>query len=297
MLDSSTYDGFSPKRIDEIVGNSDVWKQLTTLIQSESAPHILLNGPHGIGKSLFLKLVFGSTRPILKIDCTANSGLRDNRDSIRGFAKGGKTATGQFRWVILEHSDCLNADTQAFLRRMLETTSAHTRFLFEVNETSAISEPILSRTTLFNVNVPEHNEIVYEVLRRTDFKLDKDVIENIISECGYNLRSILLHSLVSYNIPSMKVDHGLTIVKELVEKKPNIISSADKKYLTDYGTEMMKWAIESEMVCRNNGIDLRLLLVHSWTNSSVISHVLSDWSRLGGTSCRAFFFAACGKMV
>jgi replication-associated recombination protein RarA len=293
MLDSSTYDRFSPKSIEEIVGNSDVWKQLATLIQSESAPHVLLNGPHGIGKSLFLKLVFGNTRPILKIDCTANSGLRDNRDSIRGFAKGGKTATGQFRWVILEHSDCLNADTQAFLRRMLETTSAHTRFLFEVNETSAISEPILSRTTLFNVNVPEHTEIVYEVLRRTDFKLDKEVIENIISECGYNLRSILLHSLVSYNIPSMKVDHGLKIVKELIEKRPDHHTSDDIKY----GTEIMKWSIESEMICRNNGIDLRLLLIQSWPNSSIISNILSDWSRLGGTSCRAFFFAACGKII
>lgn len=294
MLDSSTYDHHSPKTIDEIVGNSDVWKQLTTLIQSESAPHILLNGPHGIGKSLFLKLVFGSTRPILKIDCTANSGLRDNRDSIRGFAKGGKTATGQFRWVILEHADCLNADTQAFLRRMLETTSAHTRFLFEVNETSAVSEPILSRTTLFNVNIPEHNEIVYEVLRRTDFKLDKSIIETIISECGYNLRSILMHSLVAYNIPSMKVDHGLTIVKELIEKKPDHSTIVIKE---EYGTAMMKWAIESEMICRNNGIDLRLLLVHTWPNSSIISNILSDWSRLGGTSCRAFFFAACGKMI
>ncbi len=290
MLDSTLYDPFSPKSIEEIVGNSDVWKQLTTLIQTECAPHILLNGPHGIGKSLFLKLVFGNTRPILKIDCTANSGLRDNRDSIRGFAKGGKTATGQFRWVILEHSDCLNADTQAFLRRMLETTSAHTRFLFEVNETSAISEPILSRTTLFNVNVPEHTEIVYEVLRRTNFKLDKEVIENIISECGSNLRSILLHSLVSYNIPTMKTDHGLKIVKELIEKKPDCESGT-------YKDEMMKWAIESEIVCRNNGIDLRLLLIQTWPNSSIISNILSDWSRLGGSSCRAFFFAACGKMV
>ena len=233
MLDSSTYDPFSPKTIDEIVGNSDVWKDLSTLIQSEKAPHILLNGPHGVGKSLFLHLVFGNTRPLLRIDCTANAGLRDNRDSIRGFAKGGKTATGQFRWIILEHADNLNADTQAFLRRMLETTSAHTRFLFEVSETGAITEPILSRTTMVNANAPNHTEFVYEVLRRTNFKLENEIIESIISECGYNLRSVILHGLVAYHIKDIRVNHGLNIVHELISVKPD---EKDK-------TAMMKWAI------------------------------------------------------
>jgi replication factor C small subunit len=287
MLDSPIYDKFSPKSIDEIVGNAEIWKYLTGLIQTECAPHILLNGPPGIGKSLFLSLVFGNTRPILKIDCTANSGLRDNRDSIRGFAKGGKTSTGQFRWIILEHAHNLNADTQAFLRRMLETTSAHTRFLFEVNDSGAISEPILSRTTLFNVNAPDKTEIMYEILRRTEFKLDKTIADTILLESGTNLRSALLHALVAYNIPSIYSDYGTSIITELISKKPDDSNNE----------EMIKWAIESEIVCRNNGIDLRLLLLQTYPNHSIVSKILSEWSRLGGTSCRVFFFSAIGKII
>jgi DNA polymerase III delta prime subunit len=286
MLDNTDYDPFTPTSIDEIVGNTDVWKSLQTLIQNETAPHILLNGPHGIGKSLFLKLVFGS-RHVLKIDCTANAGLRDNRDSIRGFAKGGRTATGQFRWIIFEHADSLNADTQAFLRRMLETTSAHTRFLFETSEAGAISEPILSRTTLFNVNAPDDTEIMYEILRRTNFKLEKSKAELIIKECGSNIRNVLYHSLVAHNIPTLNINHGLSIILDQKSKKPD-----DKD-----NVKMIQWAIESENICRSNGIDLRLFLLHIWPNSSVVSNILSEWSRLGGTSCRAFFFSAIGKII
>jgi hypothetical protein len=213
--------------------------------------------------------------------------LRDNRDSIRGFAKGGKTATGEFRWIILEHADNLNADTQAFLRRMLETTISHTRFLFETNEAGAISEPILSRTTLFNVNAPDETEIMYEVLRRTNFKLEKSKAEVIIKECGSNLRTILYHALVAYNIPTLNLDHGLSTILELKSKKPD--DKDDEK--------LIKWAIESENICRSNGIDLRLFLLHVWPNSSIVSNIISEWSRLGGTSCRAFFFSAIGKIV
>ena len=126
MLDTLEYDPYSPKTLSELVGNTSVWRDLSKQIQEEKAPHLLLCGPAGCGKSLFLKMVLHG-RPVLRIDCTANAGLRDSRDSIRAFAKGGRTATGCFRWIVFEHADSLHADTQAFLRRMLETTAAHTR--------------------------------------------------------------------------------------------------------------------------------------------------------------------------
>ena len=147
MLDTAIYDPYSPKSVAEIVGNTELWKELHNAIQTHKSSHIVLTGPAGCGKSLFLRLAL-SEFPTLVIDCTANFGLRDVRESIRIFARGSRTVDGKHRWVIFEHADALTSDAQAFLRRMLETTSSSTRIVFECRDAGAISEPIHSRSTI-----------------------------------------------------------------------------------------------------------------------------------------------------
>ena len=97
MIDTKQYDPYSPKAIDEIVGNTETWKMLEKLINENKASHLILTGPAGCGKSLFLKLIL-SAFPTLFIDCTANSGLRDVRDNIRIFARGNRSPNGNLRW-------------------------------------------------------------------------------------------------------------------------------------------------------------------------------------------------------
>ena len=86
MLDSWLYDPKTPKSIDDIVGNHDIIQTTAGLIRANKASHLILVGPQGCGKSLFLRLVLQGM-PILTIDCTANSGLRSVRDAIRNFAR------------------------------------------------------------------------------------------------------------------------------------------------------------------------------------------------------------------
>ncbi len=44
MLDSLKYDPHSPKTVDDIVGNAEIWRNLQTLISEHRAPHIVLAG-------------------------------------------------------------------------------------------------------------------------------------------------------------------------------------------------------------------------------------------------------------
>jgi len=283
MLDTIEYDPHSPKSIDEIVGNTSIWKELAIQIRKEKAPHLLLCGPAGCGKSLFLRYVMGS-RPVLRIDCTANAGLRDARDTIRAFAKGGCTSTSQFRWIILEHADALHADTQAFLRRMLETTSAHSRFLLEVRDIGAITEPLVSRTTLVHIRAPEETEVIYELLRRTDFKIEKDKLKQIAIESHQNIRAAVLEALVLRNCsPTVPIGHAWKLIETYISKIPAVTASYD---------EWLGWAISTEASARQEGIDLRDILLCKWAFHPIVSQTLSQWSRLGGMSCRALFFSA-----
>ena len=278
MLDTAEYDPYSPKIISEIVGNTSIWKDLATQIQEEKVPHLLLCGPAGCGKSLFLKMALHG-RAILRIDCTANAGLRDSRDSIRAFAKGGKTATGQFRWILFEHADALHADTQAFLRRMLETTSAHTRIVLEVRDVGTITEPLVSRTTLIHIRAPEETELIYELLRRTNFEVSKEIIKQIVLKSKQNVRTAVLEVLAFWKGVFPREDHTKIIESYLITRPTT-------------AKDWVSWAIQTEQASRLEGIDVRDVLIAGWPHHPVVSQTLAQWPRLGGMSCRSLFFTA-----
>lgn len=278
MLDIPQYDPHTPKHLRDIVGNREVWETLAANIRANTCPHIVLTGPMGCGKSLFAHLVLQG-HPILTIDCTANSGLRDVRDNIRGFARGSRTNKGDFRWVVLEHADALTADTQAFLRRMMETTAANTRFLFECCDAGAIAEPILSRSTLYTVNRPDDTEVRYELMRRTEYQLGTEMVEFIVGHCDGNLRKGLLAALAA----------RWTGVDDSASAKEYAAILAERPTAAD-DTAWIAWAVKAETTCRLLGLDIRELMMRGWPNERHVSYMINQWSRLGGISTRALFF-------
>lgn len=286
MLDSPKYDPHSPKTIDDIVGNTDIIKETARLIQTNTASHLILVGPTGCGKSLFLRLALTGFLT-LSIDCTANAGLRDVRDNIRIFARGSRTNDGKLRWIIFEHAEALTSDTQAFLRRMLETTSNTTRIVFECKDAGAISEPILSRSKIVSFVMPVTTEIIYELMRRTDFKIPRERIESIVRYSFGNIRSAMLNTLALHHIPSERIGPNISDIETKLSKRPGTKESA----------EWISWAIDTEMYARTNCIDLRDVLRLGWPDSASVSNTCSQWSRLGGTSPRTLFFDCVASLV
>jgi DNA polymerase III delta prime subunit len=279
MLDSWTYDPQSPKTIDDIIGNNDVIHATAKLIRENKASHLILVGPQGCGKSLFLRIVLADM-PKLKIDCTANSGLRSVRDNIRNFARGSKTMDGKLRWIVFEHAEALTSDTQAFLRRMLETTSASTRIIFECRDAGAISEPILSRSSIITFSAPDSTDMVFEIQRRTNYKLDKSIIDKIVKYSYGNLRISILNALATLHCSDTHYGYGDDIITTVLEKRPTVQNDV----------EWVKWAVESESICKAAGVDLRDILRQGWRQNPLVASTCGQWSRLGGTSPRTLFF-------
>jgi replication-associated recombination protein RarA len=291
MLDIAKYDPETPKTLNDIIGNTDVWRELAEQIRTNSCPHIVLSGPAGCGKSLFIRILleYEKRQPLLMLDCTANSGLRDLRDNIRGFARGSRTQMGDFRWIVLEHADALAADTQAFLRRMMETTSNTTRFLFECSDAGAIAEPILSRSRLYNVNAPLPTEIRYEINRRTGFKLSAETCDAIEQLSGGNMRLALLNALACHwNGEAMGLEQDCREYRDILAARPTTETAGEREWIA--------WAIYADNECRLRGLDCRDLLTHGWSKHPDISYMRLQWSRLGGISTRAMFFRSVQKL-
>jgi replication-associated recombination protein RarA len=279
MLDNLVYDPYTPKSINDIVGNNDVIQATAQLIRENKASHLIFVGPQGCGKSLFLRIVLADM-PKLKIDCTANSGLRSVRDNIRNFARGSKTMDGKLRWIIFEHAEALTSDTQAFLRRMLETTSASTRIVFECRDAGAISEPILSRSSIITFTAPDSTDITFEIQRRTNYKLDKAAIDTIVKYSYGNLRTGIINALTLLHCPDTHYGYGDDVILTILRKRPTSVSDAD----------WVQWAVESEYSCKIAGVDLRDILRQGWKESPLVASTCAQWSRLGGTSPRTLFF-------
>jgi len=286
MLDSAKYDPHSPKKVEDLVGNTDVWKSTADLIRGNNASHTVLVGPSGCGKSLFIRIVL-ATFPTLHVDCTANFGLRDVRDTIRTFAKGSRADPNKMRWIVFSRADSLTSDTQAFLRRMLETTSANTRILFECRDAGAISEPIYSRSTLVLVNAPDVTDMTYEIQRRTNYALDRAVVAHILKHAHGNMRMALLHALAALYC-DMPHDSNL---EEILRARPSLSLSLSPS------SKWVEWASYAEQTCKLNGLDLRDVLRIGWPNNPVVANTCAQWSRLGGTSTRALFFDCVSHIV
>lgn len=282
MIDTSKYDPLTPKVVEDIVGNTELWKKTASLIGENKCPHFVLVGPAGCGKSLFLRNALKGFL-VLNIDCTANFGLRDVRDNIRHFGRGGRV-NGNLRWIIFEHADALTADTQAFLRRMLETTSLTTRIVFECRDAGAISEPVLSRSMMLNVYAPDKTEVRYEILRRSQHNLETTDVDTLVDTSDGNLRSTILKMLAILFCDDARCIKDTTSLDEMLLKRPT------------NPNEIYAWSLETEANCRLQGIDLRQILIRGWPNNPFVTQTCSVWSRLGGVSGRALFFSCIANI-
>jgi replication-associated recombination protein RarA len=289
MIDTAKYDPYAPKSIKDIVGNTEVWAEYNELIKTNKASHTILVGPAGCGKSLFLRIALSGFQTLV-IDCTANFGLRDVRESIRTFARGGLSPEGKLRWVVFKHADSLTADTQAFLRRMLETTSTFTRFVFECRDAGAITEPIVSRCSIININAPYKTEAVFEICRRVDNKVPVEIVRVIVEQSLGNMRSAILEALARWYVPDdVTIGRGGALLTKLLNERPVGDDSAAS-------AAWIAWAIRTEEICRVEGLDLRDILKLGWTFNPSVSYYCALLSRLGGTSPRIVFMACLASL-
>ena len=211
-MDTGDHDPFRPRSVSEMAGATE-WLRLHSMLLRPEPPNVVVVGAAGIGKSCAVRLCLGSSVAVW-LRCSQDPTLRDNRDRIKTAARR-RIEEGKTSWIVLEHADALHTDAQAFLRRIIETSTGSSRFVLEVRDAAAVSEPLLSRCTLFNGPRLVDYEIRAEIMRREP-TVSVEIATRFASQSNGNVRWGTLQGLglVGTQALGIQRNHGLGLAEK-----------------------------------------------------------------------------------
>lgn len=168
---------YRPKTLDDIILGEATREQLNEIVKSQSIPHILLQGPAGIGKTTLAKIIVNDILKCqhLYINASDEGGIDTVRSKIVGFAKT-KSIDGNIKVVILDEADGLTPEGQRALRNVTEEYSEYTRFIFTANYRHRIIAPIQSRVQEIDIE-PSVKDVVkrcFEILKKEDVSVSEE---------------------------------------------------------------------------------------------------------------------------
>jgi len=239
---------YRPKVIADCIFPSAMKTTFTDMVESGEVQNLLLSGGAGCGKTTVARALCNELdSDCIIVNCSEDGNIDTLRTRIRNFAST-VSMSGNKKVVILDEFDYSNAQsTQPALRGFMEEFSANCRFILTCNFKNRIIEPLHSRCTCINFQIPtkERPALAKQMLQRVKGILDIEgvayddkVLVELIMKHFPDFRRIL-NELQRYSV-SGKIDVG--ILTQLGEIKIKELISALKG--KDF-TSVRKWVVEN----------------------------------------------------
>lgn len=225
-------DKYRPRKLENIVQQSEVISSLMHTAKTGDMGHMLFYGPPGTGKtSTAFALAYTLFGPkilddrVIELNASDDRGIGVVRDKIITFAKmkiGNSDPNypcPEFKIIILDEADAMTTEAQSALRQIIETSSGITRFIFICNYINKIIEPLASRCIKFRFE-PIGKDLMKDKLRfisdRENISINNSALELISSISNGDVRRAIM---------------TLQYVKYL-NKIKDVIDVNDIKYIT-----------------------------------------------------------------
>lgn len=227
MIESTMWvEKYRPTKLSSIINQKEIIGSLRSLLKNTSEiPHLLFSGSAGVGKTtaalcLAREILGDSWREYtLELNASDERGINMVRERVKKFARfSGLDTNIPFKLVILDEADEMTSDAQTALRRIIEDTAKHCRFIIIANNISKIIEPLQSRCAVFKfIRIPEEDIISHleEICKKEKIKYNQDGLKAIQEYAEGDMRHSInmlqaAASLGTVNEDNVKASAGLT---------------------------------------------------------------------------------------
>jgi len=192
---------YRPQRLEDLVAHEKIINIITTMIDSDNLPHLLLYGPPGTGKTSTIvaaaKRMYGASKyssMTLELNASDARGINVVRNEIKEFAGTQQLFSRGVKLIILDEADAMTSDAQFALRRVIEKYTKNARFCLICNYVSKIIPALQSRCTRFRfapLNPKQIQGRLEEIASKEKVPITKDGIQAILDLSGGDMRRVL----------------------------------------------------------------------------------------------------------
>jgi replication factor C small subunit len=220
---------YRPTKLDDYVGNEHLKTKVAGYLENDDIPHLLLFGRAGTGKTTLAKLIVKS------IDCDymiINASDENNVEMVRTKVKNFASSMGfkKFKVIILDEFDYMSKEAQAILRNLMETFSAHCRFILTCNYVEKVIEPIQSRCQSFQIVPPTKKDVAVQmskILKAESVEFDVKDLVPIIDASYPDIRKVINTCQLNSNKGKLRVDVQNLLENDYKMKIIDILKSND----------------------------------------------------------------------
>lgn len=225
-------DKYRPKNFKSIILNDIIKNKISTIIELNIIPNLMIIGPSGTGKTSLIRILSKKllgkkySDGVLNLNASDNRGLDYLNNTIIYFCKKKLVDNnGNIipKMIIMDEADNITKKAQNMIANLIEEYGKHTRFAFTCNESSKLIESIQSRCLIIYI-APLKTNLIVEHLEKIclleNISYDADGLELIAKNSKGDLRaSINILDAINNGFSNIIIDNIIKLSYEPCPKK------------------------------------------------------------------------------